>query len=251
MGLWSLRHRVQPAARISEGTAACAGVQAECGSMAFFDFDVDVWAAFKVAPCAKRALLLTTVLTRYFPPHRHPPTHPQDLPRPGTPIFTVKAYLPVVESFGFETDLRYHTQVRREGVLHSTVYTRGGGGEEQAVTHAAPRSGLLQPSLSCRWLRPGLSALSHISTLPPKTSPPISPASVHLPPSVLTVSAARHNTPPTHTHRARPSASQCLTTGPLSLVTPWTAQWCCGPWSQHPQQPWRASSVSRRVDARA
>jgi hypothetical protein len=43
----------------------------------------------------------------------------QDLPRPGTPIFTVKAYLPVIESFGFETDLRYHTQVT--GV--------GGGGE--------------------------------------------------------------------------------------------------------------------------
>jgi translation elongation factor EF-G len=35
----------------------------------------------------------------------------KDLPRPGTPIFTVKAYLPVIESFGFETDLRYHTQV--------------------------------------------------------------------------------------------------------------------------------------------
>lgn len=35
-----------------------------------------------------------------------------DLPKPGTPIFIVKAFLPVVESFGFETDLRYHTQVR-------------------------------------------------------------------------------------------------------------------------------------------
>lgn len=33
-----------------------------------------------------------------------------DVPRPGTPIFIVKAFLPVVESFGFETDLRYHTQ---------------------------------------------------------------------------------------------------------------------------------------------
>ena len=33
-----------------------------------------------------------------------------DVPRPGTPIFVVKAFLPVVESFGFETDLRYHTQ---------------------------------------------------------------------------------------------------------------------------------------------
>lgn len=33
-----------------------------------------------------------------------------DVPKPGTPIFLVKAFLPVVESFGFETDLRYHTQ---------------------------------------------------------------------------------------------------------------------------------------------
>ncbi|GLC44572.1 hypothetical protein PLESTB_001320500 [Pleodorina starrii] len=33
-----------------------------------------------------------------------------DVPKPGTPIFIVKAYLPVIESFGFETDLRYHTQ---------------------------------------------------------------------------------------------------------------------------------------------
>jgi U5 small nuclear ribonucleoprotein component len=29
-----------------------------------------------------------------------------DAPKPGTPIFTVKAFLPVIESFGFETDLR-------------------------------------------------------------------------------------------------------------------------------------------------
>lgn len=34
-----------------------------------------------------------------------------DVPKPGTPIFLVKAFLPVIESFGFETDLRYHTQV--------------------------------------------------------------------------------------------------------------------------------------------
>lgn len=29
--------------------------------------------------------------------------------RPGTSVWTVKAYLPVVESFGFEADLREHT----------------------------------------------------------------------------------------------------------------------------------------------
>jgi hypothetical protein len=29
--------------------------------------------------------------------------------RPGTPLFTIKAYLPVMESFGFNADLRSHT----------------------------------------------------------------------------------------------------------------------------------------------
>ncbi|CAK8535436.1 unnamed protein product [Lathyrus sativus] len=33
-----------------------------------------------------------------------------DVPQPGTPVYLVKAFLPVIESFGFETDLRYHTQ---------------------------------------------------------------------------------------------------------------------------------------------
>ncbi|CAI9102535.1 OLC1v1000818C1 [Oldenlandia corymbosa var. corymbosa] len=33
-----------------------------------------------------------------------------DVPEPGTPAYIVKAFLPVIESFGFETDLRYHTQ---------------------------------------------------------------------------------------------------------------------------------------------
>jgi len=34
----------------------------------------------------------------------------QDLAKPGSPLYTVKAYLPVIDSFGFETDLRTHTQ---------------------------------------------------------------------------------------------------------------------------------------------
>jgi 116 kDa U5 small nuclear ribonucleoprotein component len=33
-----------------------------------------------------------------------------DAPKPGTPIFIVRAFLPVSESFGFETDLRVYTQ---------------------------------------------------------------------------------------------------------------------------------------------
>jgi len=31
-------------------------------------------------------------------------------PKPGTPLYDVKAFVPVIDSFGFETDLRSHTQ---------------------------------------------------------------------------------------------------------------------------------------------
>ncbi|XP_074592967.1 116 kDa U5 small nuclear ribonucleoprotein component-like [Brevipalpus obovatus] len=34
----------------------------------------------------------------------------QDIPVPGSPLYTVKAFLPAIDSFGFETDLRTHTQ---------------------------------------------------------------------------------------------------------------------------------------------
>eukprot|EP00941_MAST-03F_sp_MAST-3F-sp1_P005252 g5252.t1 len=33
-----------------------------------------------------------------------------DAPKPGTPFYVVYAYIPVIESFGFETDLRVYTQ---------------------------------------------------------------------------------------------------------------------------------------------
>jgi len=33
-----------------------------------------------------------------------------DLPKAGSPLFTVKAYIPVIDANGFETDLRTHTQ---------------------------------------------------------------------------------------------------------------------------------------------
>lgn len=34
----------------------------------------------------------------------------QDIPLAGSPLYTVKAFLPAMDSFGFETDLRTHTQ---------------------------------------------------------------------------------------------------------------------------------------------
>ena len=33
-----------------------------------------------------------------------------DSPKPGAPFYVVKAYIPVIDSFGFETDLRSYTQ---------------------------------------------------------------------------------------------------------------------------------------------
>ncbi|RKP06183.1 ribosomal protein S5 domain 2-type protein, partial [Thamnocephalis sphaerospora] len=34
----------------------------------------------------------------------------QDIPKAGSPLYTVKAYIPVIDANGFETDLRTHTQ---------------------------------------------------------------------------------------------------------------------------------------------
>ncbi|XP_065839925.1 116 kDa U5 small nuclear ribonucleoprotein component-like [Oscarella lobularis] len=34
----------------------------------------------------------------------------QDAPVPGSPLYGIKAFIPVIDSFGFETDLRTHTQ---------------------------------------------------------------------------------------------------------------------------------------------
>jgi len=41
-----------------------------------------------------------------------------DAPKPGTPVYTVKALLPAIESFGFETDLRFHTQGQAFGLSY-------------------------------------------------------------------------------------------------------------------------------------
>jgi len=41
----------------------------------------------------------------------------EDRPMAGTPLFTLKAFLPVIDSFGFETDLRTYTQ--GQAMVHS------------------------------------------------------------------------------------------------------------------------------------
>lgn len=39
-----------------------------------------------------------------------------DEPKPGTPLYVLKAFVPVLDSFGFETDLRTHTQGQAFGL---------------------------------------------------------------------------------------------------------------------------------------
>lgn len=34
----------------------------------------------------------------------------QDAPEPGSPLYIIKAFIPAIDSFGFEADLRTHTQ---------------------------------------------------------------------------------------------------------------------------------------------
>lgn len=34
----------------------------------------------------------------------------QDAPVPGSPLYAIKAFIPAIDSFGFETDLRTYTQ---------------------------------------------------------------------------------------------------------------------------------------------
>ena len=34
----------------------------------------------------------------------------QEAPKPGSPLYVIKAFIPTIDSFGFETDLRTHTQ---------------------------------------------------------------------------------------------------------------------------------------------
>lgn len=34
----------------------------------------------------------------------------QDIPKPGSPLYILKAFIPVIDAAGFETDLRTHTQ---------------------------------------------------------------------------------------------------------------------------------------------
>ena len=77
--------------------------------------------------------------------------------RIGTPMFTVKAYLPVAESFGFNSDLRQATggQAFPQSVFDHWEVMNGsplekGGKLEEMIKAIRSRKGLkVQLSLSC------------------------------------------------------------------------------------------------------
>lgn len=54
----------------------------------------------------------------------------QDAPVPGSPLYTIKAFIPAIDSFGFETDLRTHTQGQAFAlsVFHHWQVREGGRG---------------------------------------------------------------------------------------------------------------------------
>ncbi len=69
-----------------------------------------------------------------------------DVPKPGTPVFIVKAFLPVMESFGFETDLRYHTQVRRTAACRCVLQLTA---VHRPPAMGRPHAGRLRSCIPC------------------------------------------------------------------------------------------------------
>lgn len=82
----------------------------------------------------------------------------QDAPIPGSPLYTIKAFIPAIDSFGFETDLRTHTQGQAFSlsVFHHWQVSLAGkeGMADEAVLCAAAYTGQAKhpQDLQCgRW----------------------------------------------------------------------------------------------------
>jgi len=61
--------------------------------------------ASQVPPCCGNDQFLALKATKHLRGHVT-----QDAPIPGSPLYSIKAFIPAIDSFGFETDLRTHTQ---------------------------------------------------------------------------------------------------------------------------------------------
>ena len=69
-----------------------------------------------------------------------------DQPIAGSPLYTIKAFIPAIDSFGFETDLRTHTQ----GQAFATQ------GIELLTAHFTTKSFVRFTSQQFRTLKPSL-----------------------------------------------------------------------------------------------
>lgn len=106
----------------------------------------------------------------------------QDAPIPGSPLYTIKAFIPAIDSFGFETDLRTHTQGQAFSLSvfhHWQVRVRprppGSGSSVRSfrlARVAVISSGSLQKPMgmrsfsnipSCRWPKHGALATYRVS----------------------------------------------------------------------------------------
>lgn len=61
----------------------------------------------------------------------------QDAPKPGAPFYTVKAFIPLMDSFGFETDLRSYTQGQAfcQQIFHHWAVVPGDPLDKNIILH--------------------------------------------------------------------------------------------------------------------
>lgn len=76
----------------------------------------------------------------------------QDAPIPGSPLYTIKAFIPAIDSFGFETDLRTHTQGQAFSLSvfhHWQVSPCAGETGKRAMVGVRHQAGALSEAQSC------------------------------------------------------------------------------------------------------
>jgi U5 small nuclear ribonucleoprotein component len=63
-----------------------------------------------------------------------------DGPKPGSPFYIIKGFLPAIDSFGFETDLRVHTQGPQRSTQSEHSEERHAGVREEEIHEHRCRS---------------------------------------------------------------------------------------------------------------
>ena len=84
----------------------------------------------------------------------------QDAPVPGSPLYTIKAFIPAIDSFGFETDLRTHTQGQAFclSVFHHWQVSSGLGNTDMRIAAACEKK-LTSKRVTCSSLESAVPCL--------------------------------------------------------------------------------------------